>query len=76
MLRILPDDQIVESTTSLNPKYRKVFNVVHASAKHHVKCNEHIVKLVHIFLSGSGGRSTSFRESNISRHIKNIALSL
>ena len=56
MLRILPDDEIVQDITSLIPKYRKVFNVVRASAKYHVKCNEHIVKLVHIFLSGSGGR--------------------
>ena len=53
MHKILSDDENAEGINSLNSKQRKMFNVVRA--KDYAIYNQHNVKPVHIFLSGSGG---------------------
>ena len=59
MPQILPDDKIANGINSLNSKQREVFNVVHKWTKNYVKHDGYEVKLVHIFLSGSGGTRKS-----------------
>ena len=63
MPQILPDDEITGGINSLNSKQREVFNVVHKSGKKYVKCNEHNVEPIHIFLldSGDTGKSHSVK---------------
>ena len=71
--QILPDDEMVESTNSLNLKEKEVFNVVHTWAEDYVKYDGHNVELINIFLSGS---ECTGKLNDIQLHMKNIALSL
>ena len=75
--QILPDDEIAKDTNSLNSEQREVFNEVHTWAKDYVKYDGFDVEPADIFLSKQcRDRKISFDESNIQRHIKNIALSM
>ena len=57
--QVLPDDEIAEGITSFSWKQSEVFNVAHTQAKGYVKCDGHNIKLIHIFLVGSGGTGKS-----------------
>ena len=59
MPRILPDDTILESTTSLNPKQCDIYQAVYRSAKDYGKHKDANAKLVHIFLSERAGTDKS-----------------
>ena len=58
MSRILPDDTILESTTSLNPKQCDMYHAVYWSAKDYGK-HKDAAKLVHIFLWERAGTGKS-----------------
>lgn len=59
MPRILPDDTILASTTSLNPKQCDIYQAVYRSAKDYGKHKDANAKLVHIFLSERAGTDKS-----------------
>ena len=59
MPRILPDDAILESTTSLNPKQCDKYHAVYRCAKDYGKHKDANAKLVHIFLSERAGTDKS-----------------
>ena len=59
MMQILPDNYITGGINALNSKQREIFNVFYKWAKESVKCNEHNVEPIHIFLSDSGGTGKS-----------------
>ena len=74
MPQILPDDEVVKGTNSLNLKQRQVFNVVHTWVKDYVKFDGHSVETIHIFLSGSGGTSKSYLVKTLSSTISKTSL--